>query len=74
MTIKTKRKGKIEIDLIGPQGNAFALMGYAKNLARQLEYSEDKVAEMIKDMKSSNYEHLIQIFDDNFGDYVDLCR
>jgi len=74
MTIKAKRKGKIEIDLTGPQGNAYALMGFATKYARQLEHPEEAIKTMIDDMKSSDYEHLIQVFDDNFGDYVDLCR
>ena len=30
----------IEIDLTGPQGNAFFLLGTAKNLARQLRSND----------------------------------
>ena len=71
--IKTKPKsnGKIEIDLTGPQGNAFFLLGYAKKLAKQLGLDADLI---IKDMRSGDYEHLVQVFDDAFGEYVILER
>ena len=34
--IKTKKNKGIEIDLTGPQGNVFFLIGTARNLAKQL--------------------------------------
>jgi len=49
-------------------------MGLATKYARQLEYPEEAIKTMLNDMKSSDYQHLIQVFDDNFGDYVDLYR
>ena len=64
-------KRGLEIDLTGPQGNAFVLMGYASNLAKQLKKDEDAIKE---DMKSGDYEHLIEVFDREFGDYVTLYR
>jgi len=59
------------IDLTGPQGNAFFLMGQAGQYARQLGLDGDVI---IAEMQSSNYEHLIQVFDRYFGDYVILER
>ena len=64
-------KRGLEIDLTGPQGNAFVLMGYASNLAKQLKKDENAIKE---DMKSGDYEHLIEVFDREFGDYVTLYR
>ncbi len=61
----------IEIDLTGPYGNAFALMGYASRLAKQLGLDS---ASIINDMKSDDYDHLLEVFDKNFGDYVTLYR
>ena len=61
----------IEIDLTGPEGNAFALMGYASRLAKQLGLDS---ASIINDMKSDDYDHLLEVFDKNFGDYVTLYR
>jgi hypothetical protein len=59
------------IDLTGPEGNAFCLMGYAKKFARQLDLDGDKI---IEEMKSGNYENLVATFDKYFGDYVILER
>jgi len=59
------------IDLTGPQGNAFFLMGQAGQYARQLGLDGDMI---IAEMKSGNYENLVQVFDRHFGDYVILER
>lgn len=65
---------KIEIDLSGPEGNAFVLMGYAQKWGRQLGWSQSKVDALIKVMKSSNYDVLVQVFDNTFGDYVTIWK
>ena len=59
------------IDLRGPQGNAFALVGHAVDLLRQLD-RRDEVHAMRTDMMSGDYDNLIRIFEKNFGDYVTL--
>jgi hypothetical protein len=67
---KPKTRG-IEIDLTGPQGNAFFLLGTASNLAKQLDLDGKKIVE---EMKSGNYENLLQVFDRHFGSFVTLYR
>ena len=37
------QKRGLEIDLTGPDGNAFVLMGYASNLAKQLKKDEKAI-------------------------------
>ena len=64
-------KSEIVIDLTGPDGNAFVLMGMASKFARQLGIDKDEV---INKMKSGDYENLIKVFDDYFGDFVILER
>jgi hypothetical protein len=59
------------IDLTGPEGNAFCLMGYAKKFARQLDLDANQI---IEEMKSGDYENLVTTFDKYFGDYVILER
>tara|TARA_R100001369_G_scaffold80951_1_gene111619 strand:+ start:163 stop:381 length:219 start_codon:yes stop_codon:yes gene_type:complete len=59
------------IDLTGSDGNAFVLLGIAKGLCKQLEIEDEFILE---DMRSSDYEQLINTFDMYFGDYVDLER
>ena len=57
------------IDLTGPEGNAFCLMGYARRYSRQLGLDSDKV---IGEMMRGDYENLLNVFDSYFGDYVIL--
>ena len=66
---KQKRSGPIVVDLTGPDGNAFALMGLASSLAKQLGI-KSPTAEMM----SGDYENLLEVFDKNFGDFVILER
>lgn len=67
---KTKT-GPVEIDLTGPDGNAFALIGYARRLADQLGLDKNKIQ---SEMMSGNYENLINVFEKNFGEFVVLYR
>jgi hypothetical protein len=71
MAILTKEPRKQVIDLTGPQGNAFYLLGLASKLCKELQIEDDIILE---DMKMGGYEHLITTFDDYFGDLVDLER
>jgi hypothetical protein len=59
------------IDLTGPQGNAFFLLSQAGQYARDLGLDSDQV---ITEMKSGDYENLVQVFDRYFGEYVILER
>lgn len=61
----------ITIDLSGPEGNAYYLLGTAKNLAKQLELDGDEIT---KQMTSGDYENLLEVFDSNFGMFVTLYR
>jgi len=67
-------KRPIEIDLSGPDGNAYVLMGYARTLGRQLGFSEEKIEAIIKVMMLTNYDGLLATFDEQFGDYVILYK
>lgn len=72
MVIRARQPAsEIIIDLTGPEGNAFCLMGYASKLARQLGLDSDAI---IGEMTKGDYEHLLQVFDKHFGDYVVLER
>ena len=70
---KKPHKGPIVIDLTGPDGNAYALMGYAKKFATQLGW-KDKGAALINEMMEDDYEHLLEVFDNAFGEFVILER
>tara|TARA_B100001142_G_scaffold326169_1_gene381131 strand:+ start:379 stop:597 length:219 start_codon:yes stop_codon:yes gene_type:complete len=59
------------IDLTGPDGNAFALMAYARRFGKQLDLDWKSI---IEEMRSGDYENLIKVFDKHFGDFVILER
>jgi hypothetical protein len=61
----------IEIDLTGPNGNAFYLIGAANNLAKQLGLDSKAIQ---AEMMSGDYENLVKVFDKNFGHFVTLYR
>jgi len=62
---------KHEILLSGPDGNAFALMGTARRLAKELGLDGRAI---MAEMQTGDYEHLLQVFDQHFGEVVDLVR
>ena len=47
------------------------LLGIAKGLCKQLEIEDDII---LDDMRSGDYEHLINTFDNYFGELIDLER
>ena len=51
----------ITIDINGPQGNAYCIMGIIRNLLNQIDYTKEQIDEVISDMKSSDYEHLLDV-------------
>ena len=69
--IKNKKETGIKIDLTGPDGNAFVLIGKAGSLAKQLGL-DSKVIQ--SEMMKGNYEHLVNTFDKHFGHLVTLYR
>ena len=72
MVIRVKQNGMMPvIDLTGPQGNAFALMGLAEFYAKQLNFNSK---EIINEMMEGDYENLVEVFDKYFGYYVILER
>ena len=74
MTIRKKQKtDKVVIDLTGPQGNAFYLIGVVKSIFRRSGAPElgDKI---IEEMTSGDYEHLVETFDKYLGNQFILER
>ena len=67
---KPKTNG-ITIDLTGPQGNAFYILGVAKSLCKQLDFNESFV---LNEMKSGDYDNLIEVFDKYLVSVVTMYR
>ena len=74
-SIKEKpRTSPIEVDLTGPQGNAFCLLGLAADLSKRLGYSDYKRECILDEMRLSDYEGLLYTFNREFGSIVTLWR
>jgi hypothetical protein len=69
--IKSKKQTGIEIDLTGPDGNAFFLLGSAGKLAKQLGLDGNTIR---TEMMAGDYENLVSVFDKHFGHFVTLYR
>jgi len=70
--IKQKQQTNgIEIDLTGPQGNAYFLLGTTKRLCKEFDVP---FKPLMDKMTSGDYENLIKVFDDKFGSFVTLYR
>ena len=71
ITSKRPKKTKIEIDLLGPEGNAFALLGIARDLAIKLDLDWNYIH---TEMTSGDYENLLQVMEHYFGDLIIMYR
>ncbi len=58
-----------QIDITGPDGNAFALLGCARNFAKQLGWDAKAITD---EMKEGDYDHLLDTFEKHFGSIVEL--
>ena len=77
MAIKSKAKQMtrgIEIDLTGPEGNAYVLLGYARKFGKQLGYTDEHIERITEEMMLTDYEGLLHTFDREFGTFVTLWR
>ena len=70
-SVKELKKGKRKIDLTGPDGNAYVLLGIASDYARKLKLNWEEIK---GEMTSKDYGNLIRVFDKYFGDYVNLYK
>ena len=66
---KEKQLCPMIIDLTGPDGNAFALLGLANRLSKKFG-----IENPVDEMQKGDYEHLVKVFDNAFGDFVILER
>lgn len=77
MAIRKKEERQdhmIHIDLSGPAGNAFVLLGMAANFCKQLGYDKFRTECILEEMKLTDYEGLLYTFDREFGSFVTLWR
>ena len=58
---------KLHVDLDGPDGNAFAIIGLARNIARKSGLDADAIAQ---EMMGGDYTNVLRVFDRYFGSLV----
>jgi|TARA_R110002126_G_scaffold183937_1_gene332383 hypothetical protein len=64
----------IEYNLNGPEGNAFAVMGFVKKTMKDLSESQEDIKLVMNEMMSGDYEHLIATAEKAVGDYVEFVK
>lgn len=72
MSFRSTTQEKPVIDLNGPQGNAFCLFGMVMQYGKQLGWNKEKIDSVLKEMRESDYTHLVRVFEREFGDYVEI--
>ncbi len=55
-----KADKKINLELEGLDGNAFALMGAFQKQARREDWSPEEIKEVLDEAKDGDYNHLLQ--------------
>ena len=58
----------IEIDLSGPQGNAFNLLAVACKMTGR------EPAPLLAEMMAGDYEHLLEVFERESGEFITQVR
>jgi len=66
-----EKESKLEIDLTGPDGNVFYLIGQGGRLCKQLGLNSEMFT---RRMMSGDYENALATFEEYFGEYVILYR
>ena len=66
-----EKQGQIEIDLTGPDGNVFYLIGQGRKFCKQLGLNSEVFT---RRMMSGDYENAINVFEEYFGEFVTLFR
>ena len=52
-----------QIDLMGPEGNAFCLLGIARENFKRSGFTDEFIADAMTEMTSGDYYHLLNTFD-----------
>jgi hypothetical protein len=68
---KSNKNSEIRIDLTGPDGNAFVLLGIAKQLCKKTGADWKTVQ---SEMTNGDYENLVQTLEKYFGSIIIMER
>ena len=65
---------KMIVDLSGPQGNAYALMGVARSIGRELNRPYNEIKDVETRMMSGNYNDLVKVLYLEYGDFIQFVK
>ena len=72
---QTYGTGPIPIDLSGPQGNVYAIIGQARMTARDLCWTEEMTKALMNEMmEKKKYVEVLEVFEAKFGYMFTLYR
>jgi hypothetical protein len=54
-------KTKLDLDLVGKDGNAFFLLGYFRSQAKKAGWTPEEIEETTAEAKNGDYDHLLQV-------------
>jgi len=57
---------KPELELLGTNGNAFAILGNAQRTARRAGWSKERIQKVMAEARSGDYDHLLRTMMDHF--------
>jgi hypothetical protein len=60
---------KPKLKLVGQDGNAFVILGLARNAARKAGWTPEKIAEYTKAAQAGDYDNLLRVT----TEYFDVC-
>jgi predicted CoA-binding protein len=63
--MKKKVKKKVKLNLVGLDGNAWALMGAFSNAARKQGWTKEEIKGVMDECMSSDYDHLLATLIEN---------
>jgi hypothetical protein len=62
------------VDLSGPQGNAYALMGVARSIGRELNRPYNEIKDVETRMMSGDYDNLVKVMYLEYGDFIQFVK
>ena len=60
MKTNSKPQSRPNVQLVGSDGNAFAIIGRCISAARKAKWSQEQIDNVRKEMMSGDYDHLLQ--------------
>lgn len=70
--LKLETPSQLVVDLRGPEGNAYVLIGLAERLGKTLGFSPDEREDIQNRLKSKDYNHLVHVMEHYFGHCVNF--